>query len=196
MATSGTIYGAKVKSWYLKIDWERTEVSIENNQSTIKASLYVYNNNTAYNNYANEAYYTIDGTKTYAKFSFPSTKAWRLLGTKTFTITHDNDGSKKYTLSGYWYSGVISSSYTPESLSVSGTIALDTIPRKATVSKVTSFNDDGNPTITFTNLGGFNLAPYINIYQDETIIHKISRTKGEFTSPYTFSLTDAERTRR
>lgn len=132
MATSGTIYGNASKSWQLKIEWTRTNFSIPNNTSTIEAKLYVYNNSNAYNRYPDTAYYIIDGTKTYATFEFPSTKAWRLLGTKTFTLSHNADGSKSYTLSGEWYSGIKSSSYTPISLSVSGLITLDTIPRYAT----------------------------------------------------------------
>ena len=131
MATSGIIYGNSSKSWQLKIEWSRTDYSIPNNTSTIALSLYVYNGNNAYNK-TGTAYYTLDGTKTFATFDFPSTKAWRLLGTKTITLSHEPDGSKKYTVSGEWYSGITSSSYTPKSLSVSGEIILDTIPRYAT----------------------------------------------------------------
>ena len=80
----------------------------------------------------------------------------------------------------------------------SSSYALEVSPSKATVSAVTNFNDESNPTVTFANLGGFKTAPYINIYSARSgtreIVHSIKRTKGDYTSPYTFSLTDAERT--
>jgi hypothetical protein len=66
----------------LKIDYTVTQDTV-NNKSTVAMSLYVYNNNQAYNNNENAAYYTITGTTTYATFSYDSTKSWRLLGTKT-----------------------------------------------------------------------------------------------------------------
>jgi hypothetical protein len=76
----------------------------------------------------------------------------------------------------------------------SSTYALEVSPNQAIVSAVTNFNDESNTTVTFTNLGGFNLVPYINVYSNGEIIHTIKRNKGSYTSPYTISLTDAERT--
>ena len=76
----------------------------------------------------------------------------------------------------------------------SSTYALTVSPSASTVQSATDFTDESNPTITFENLGGFSVAPYINIYNDGVVIHTIERAKAKYTSPYTFSLTDAERT--
>lgn len=67
---------------------------------------------------------------------------------------------------------------------------------KAIVNSVTSFTDEGNPKVTFTNSSGCKLVPYVNIYDKDksTQLLSITRTKGTYTSPYTFSLTDDERT--
>lgn len=146
MATKGTITGTASKGFKLKIEWERKSYSIANNTSSILATLYVYNDSNAYNLTPNTAYYTIDGTKKYATFQFTTKNTWQLLGSKTITISHKADGTGTYTLKGYWYSGITSSSYTPTELSVSGTITLDTIPQYATA--VQSLSSKTETTIT------------------------------------------------
>ena len=111
------------------------------------------------------------------------------------TIKHDADGSKTIAVS--FSIDMASYSYTAGAVSGSGSMELSDIPRKATTSKVTNFNDEGNPTITFSNPAGFKLVPYINVYATRDgarkVIHTISRAKGIYASPYKFSITDAER---
>ena len=110
------------------------------------------------------------------------------------TIKHDNDGSKEITFS---YSiDMAAYSYTAGAVSGSGSMTLSNIPRKATTTKVTaSFTDLENPTVTFNNPAGFNLIPYINFYKENGgLAHSITRAKGKYSSPYTFTLTDGERT--
>lgn len=109
-------------------------------------------------------------------------------------IKHDNNGSKTITFS---YSiDMAAYSYTAGAVSGSGSMKLSDIPRKATTTKVTtSFTDLENPTVTFNNPANFNLVPYINFYKkDESLAHSITRAKGKYSSPYTFTLTDDERT--
>ena len=200
MAKSGCFYTSEytgLAAKYpdrLKISWERTDYSIEKCESYIKWSAEGYggSNNLSFT-YFHGGTFTIDGKAT----TIPSTSVQLYNGTVvasgTATIKHDVDGKKDFTISAevgiYTYA---------TSSKGSQTFTLDTIPQKATTSKVTNFNDEGNPTVTFSNPGGFNLAPYINIYSSRSgtreIIHSIKRTKGKYTSPYTFSLTDAERT--
>lgn len=132
-----TIYGTADKSWQLKIDYTVTQDTV-NNKSTVAMSLYVYNNNQAYNNNENAAYYTITGTTTYATFSYDSTKSWRLLGTKTQVVNHNDDGTGSIKISARWYSGITGSSYTPTNLYINETtVTLTTIPR---ASKLTTSN--------------------------------------------------------
>lgn len=140
MATSGTIYGTASKSWQLKIDYSYTQ-DTASNTSSVTAQLYVYNNNSAHN--YDTAYYTLQGTTTTYRMDYGSTKAWNALGSKVITVNHNTDGTGSVTLSGYWYSGISGSSYTPLELSVSGTVTLNTIPR---ASKISSLSTD-SPTI-------------------------------------------------
>lgn len=127
-----TIYGTASLGWQLKLDYEVTQ-NITANTSSISMSLYVYNDNRAKNNYANDAYYIITGTKTYKTFEYGDTKQWNFLGSKTQTVNHNADGTAKVTLSAEWYSGISGSSYTPERLTLSQEVTLTTIPRASTL---------------------------------------------------------------
>ena len=74
----------------------------------------------------------------------------------TATITHKADGTYSGTLS-----GTLSSSY--KSGTASGTFSLPKIDRVAVVSSATDFNDETNPTITFTNPAGYRIKAFISV---------------------------------
>lgn len=118
MAITGTINGTDSKSWKIKIDYSYTQNTTANT-SSVTLTLSVYNNNSAYNSNTNQAYYVINGTKTYHTYSFSSTKAWHELGSKTVTVNHNADGTGSLSISGQWHSGISGSSYTPADLYVS-----------------------------------------------------------------------------
>lgn len=100
----------------------------------------------------------------------------------TATITHRADGTYSGTLS-----GTLSSSY--KSGTASGTFSLPKIDRVAVVSSVTDFNDETNPTITFTNPAGYRIKAFISVGGTRIV------TTGYLseTSTYTFSLTSSQR---
>ena len=75
----------------------------------------------------------------------------------------------------------------------SSTYSLYVVPTKAIVTSAQDFNDEGNPVVSFKNEGNYQLAPYLNFYINGTMVHRIERSKGSYSSPYTWSLTDAER---
>lgn len=128
-----SIYGTESSTgWQLRLDYSYTQ-NISANTSTITATLYVYAGiSPSYNQNANGAYYTIQGTKTWNPYSYTS-RGWKELGTKTWTENHNADGTLALTLSGFWCSDITSSSYTPYSLSVNGGITLPTIPRASSI---------------------------------------------------------------
>lgn len=113
------------------------------------------------------------------------------LGTTTHRVYHNGDGTKTFTLTtvfnmqadivGTWVS----------SITATGTITLNAIPRQAQVTGANNFNDEQNPYFTYTNAGGFQLSAYLR-FADK----RIDRSGlGNATSGgYTFTLTDAERT--
>lgn len=98
------------------------------------------------------------------------------------TLYHDNNGNYSATLS-----GTLSSSY--KSGTASGTFSLPKIDRIAVVSSVTDFNDETNPSITFTNPAGFKINAYMEV--NGTRIATITDIPS--TSPYTLELTEAQR---
>lgn len=127
-----SIYGGKSNGWQLRLDYSSAQ-NQANNQSTITLNLWIYDG-TGYsqNESSNEAYYILQGTKVWHPYYYSST-GWYKLGSKTITVDHNSDGSKTVTLSASWDCG-FDSSYTPRTLSVSGSVTLPTIPRAATLS--------------------------------------------------------------
>ena len=67
-----SIYGSKSKGWQLRLDYTVKSQSIENNTSALDLTLYVYDG-TGYsqNESANEAYYILQGTKTWNPYNYP-----------------------------------------------------------------------------------------------------------------------------
>lgn len=131
-----SIYSSKsTYGWQLRLDYTVSQ-DVAGNKSTIAIDLYIYNGTGFSKNVAaNSCYYTIyDSTKIYNPYEYTDSQknTWIKLGSKSVAVTHDADGTKTVTLSGYWASG-FTSQYTPESLSASGSVALPTIPRASTL---------------------------------------------------------------
>lgn len=128
-----SIYGAKSSTgWQLRLDYSVSQ-SIADNKSTLSLTLYIYDGTgESYNLDANSCYYTLQGTKVYNPYRYNS-RGWYKLGGKSITVAHNNMGKGSVVLSADWHSG-FTSSYTPSSLTVSGTVNLPDIPRASSVS--------------------------------------------------------------
>lgn len=128
-----SIYGAKSSTgWQLRLDYSVSQ-SIADNKSTLALTLYIYDGTgESYNLDANSCYYTLQGTKVYNPYRYNS-KGWYKLGSKSITVAHNNMGKGSVALFADWHSG-FTSSYTPSSLTVSGTVNLPDIPRASSVS--------------------------------------------------------------
>ena len=151
----------------LRLDYEVTKQSTADNKSTVHMVLYLYANTTGSYNQDGDAYWSINGKKTYYTFSYTS-PAWYVLGERTEEISHNNDGTKTVTLSGVWCSA-ISGGWAPYSLSVSGEVTLPTIPR-ATV-----------PSMGAATIG-------------EEVTISLPRASGTFTHTLTYSFGSASGT--
>lgn len=106
-------------------------------------------------------------------------------------VTHNNDGSLSVPV--YFYTGVYASAYKKD---YGGTFTLDKIPRGATMTAADNFNDEGNPTITYSNPAGSAVSELVaGIYdvngQTAYAAYRAVSTSG---TSYTFTLSDAERT--
>ena len=142
MATSGYFDGAQSSyGWYARLEYSYTQTTITNITLTLK----VYNGTKpAYNNNTNSAYYVIAGDKVYKTYSWTSI-GWNTLGSKTVSV---GANVTSYSASAQWVSDV-SSTYTPSSLSVSGTIEFPKI-NLLTVSAPSSVTVEEGETATFS----------------------------------------------
>ena len=142
MSTSGYFDGAKSSyGWYARLEYSYTQTTTTNITLTLK----VYNGTKpAYNNNANSAYYVIAGDKVYKTYSWTSI-GWNTLGSKTVSVSAN---ATSYNASAQWVSDV-NSTYTPSSLSVSGTIEFPKI-NLLTVSAPSSVTVEEDETATFS----------------------------------------------
>lgn len=104
----------------------------------------------------------------------------------SLTVKHYNDGS----------SGTIAASYNYDSgwCSASASTTLTKIPRQATLTSAPNFNDEGNPTINYSNPAGTavtSLQACISLTGASADI--AYRDINKTGTSYTFNLTDAER---
>ena len=192
MALSGTISGA-YRGYTLQTTWTATQ-STSGNYSDITATHKLICDST-YALYidgrTNSC--TADGTaKSFTSGAISTGGGTTItLGTTTHRIYHNADGTKSFTMTtvfnmqadivGTWVS----------SITATGTITLNAIPRQAQITGANNFNDEQNPSFTYSNAGGFQISAYLS-FAGKTI----SRSGlGNATSgTYTFTLTDAERT--
>lgn len=111
-------------------------------------------------------------------------------GTKT--VAHNADGSKSISFS--FSVSSLNVSYLPGAASASGSMTLTSIARKATITSAPNFNDEGNPTINYSNKAGnavSSLRACISLTGANADIEY--RDIPKTGTSYTFNLTDAER---
>lgn len=105
----------------------------------------------------------------------------------THTVAHNSDGSKSMSLA---YSlDMASASYTPGSMSGSGTMTLTKIPRGATITSAPNFTDEDDPVVKVSNPAGVSVQ--LGIFKDST--HALANYRTISGTSYTFRLTQAER---
>lgn len=170
--------------------WSATTNDTEN-YSTVSISVYYYRTNTGY---------TTDGTwngtincngeafSDSTRVSITNSNTW--VSSRSFRVAHNADGTKSTAVN---VNGSISGT-TLSATYLSGTITLPSIPRQATITNAPDFNDEQNPTISYTNKAGNTVSSLqacisLDGSKDDIAYRDISKTG----SSYTFNLTDAER---
>jgi len=113
---------------------------------------------------------------------FTFTNGYHLLGTVDINVYHNNDGTFPST-----YIGLYANSYQING-NFGGNISASTIPRQANVTSASNFTDETNPTVTYSNPGGFRINAKLEFASTSIIRDNISNTGS-----YTFELTDDER---
>lgn len=178
-----SIYGSKSSTgWQLRLDYSVSQ-SIADNKSTLALTLYIYcGTGDSYNLDTNSCYYTLQGSKVYNPYSYGA-RAWYKLGSKTITVAHNSVGKGSVTLTADWHSG-FTSQYTPASLSVSGTVTLQDIPRASSVSASLTLGSAGTITVnravnTFTHTIRLKCGSAAQV----TIAEKSTATSITYTPP-------------
>lgn len=172
------------------VSWSATQ-NIDENYSTVKATLYYVRTNETYTAYGNwNGSITINGTTIGdSKRITIASNGYIPVMSATVKVPHNIDGTKSCTISAGGYISDISFQHT-----MSKTVELDTIPRQATITTAPDFNDEENPTITYNNVVGASAETLQTcISLDGSKDDVAYRDIGKNDSSYTFNLTDAER---
>lgn len=192
MALSGTIKGTTNNRFITaKLDWSAEQNKTEN-YTTITATLYYSRTNEGYTTKGEwQGAITINGTTVSAKKRIEITYQSNTNAmSATVKVPHNPDGTKTCAISAS--GGFPGLSMTTTNLSAN--VELDEIARQATITTAPDFNDEDNPTITYTNKAGSavsSLQACISLTgeTDDIAYRDVSLTEGT----YTFELTDAER---
>lgn len=188
MATTFSLQTSAYDGRYMKLTCSQTK-DVANNTSTISWKLESIGGSVNYY-YTGPTTLTIGGVEVYTQSrvgeTFPGSKG-SVSG--TLKVSHNTDGSKSVAIS------LSTAIYYKTISSYSGTWTMDSNPRKATITAASDFNDEGNPTVSFSNPAGNNATKLeICIAADgtnPTVGYKtISNKTG---TSYQFTLTDDER---
>lgn len=148
MASSGTIWGKQVGTRpRLSIYWKAVRQDIPNNRTEIEATLRLHSTNPLYFS-ANKSG-SLDGTAFTYTSGFSGTGQVNL-STKKFWVNHNSDGTKSQSISGSLNIAVTYSGTHLSSLSVSGNMSLERIPRGSALNSasITSLKNGTGATLT------------------------------------------------
>ena len=143
---------------YLGISITPNSQSIANNTSNVTVRVNCSWTGGSYNKQTTNGvpnaggWVTIDGTYYYFNSTFNDNRTSsgsKTLYTKTLDIKHGTDGTKTLSCRAEFNTGVSSGT-----ISATNSLELTDIPRFATIESAPNFNDEENPTITYSNPAG------------------------------------------
>lgn len=186
MALSGNLKTNSYDGRYYTLTWSATQ-SIPNNQSTIAWEVSCAG---GVGWYAERTLKVVLGGKTLINKTDRVERNAGKVASGSFVLTHSATGA--LSISGSMEVAVYTSAV---NCKASGSWALNNIPRAASISTATNFNDEDNPTITYSNPLGNNVtslkACIANV--GGSVIYAEYRDISKTGISYTFNLTDAER---
>lgn len=120
--------------------------------------------------------------------------SWVTVATVTATVSHSSNGAGSCYISGK-INGPSETTCAGTYVSGSSTVTLESIPRQATLTSATNFNDEENPSITYSNpIGSAVPSLQAGISLDNTSDCEIAyRNVDKTAGKDTIDLTDAER---
>lgn len=194
MALSGTITGT-YRGYTLQANWTAVQ-DISGNYSdiTIRHVLLI---GSAYSLHISSRSNscTVDGAaQSYTSPAINQKGGSVTLGTTTYRVNHNADGSKTCHVTDVFNINATIDGSQVSSITASGSITLDDIPRQATITSATDFTDTGTPSLQYSNAGGFAADAYLEfapVGSGTQIMRKGAITGKSGT--YEFVLTDVER---
>lgn len=186
MATSGSFNTSGYDGRYLTLSWSVQSQSTENNSSTIRWTL--KGAGTAGSSWyrAGNFKVVINGVTFYSSSTRIQLYNGTVVASGTLQISHNSDGTKTFSASAQ--AGIYTVAV---NCTGSGTFTLPTISRYATVTGATNFTDVQNPSVSFSNPAGSKLQFKIEAGGNVSLITRDNVSNA--SSPYTFTLTEAER---
>lgn len=187
MAKTFTLTSDAYQGRYMQLYCVQTP-DIANNRSTINWTLSVLGGESSYYQ-TGPTTVTIAGKQVY----YCKLMAWDTMvfpaargsTSGTLVVDHDTLGNLKIAV------GMSTSIYTGILKGYGDTWTLDSIPRQAKITAAYDFTDVGNPSITFSNPGGYRVDLWLE--PNPVGDHLCIRENIPNTGSYTWSLTDAER---
>lgn len=189
MATSGQVNTNTEYESYFWVKWEQSgDQDIPNNRTLITWSCGVYCGHRFEVNAIKMYAVSINGTQVYGGGTYSNfARGNHTIASGTMWIDHAADGTKTFSISAF--SGWL---YASHNYSAGATTHnLTQIPRQATITAASDFTDVANPSISFSNPGGFPMDVWIE--SKPVSDHLCVRTNIPNTGSYTWTLTDAER---
>ena len=190
MATNGQVEtntGYDSKFW---VKWEQVgDQDIANNRTQIKWTCGLYSTHKFYTNAVKMSAVSINGTQVFSggTYSNFTSEGNQTIASGTLWIAHNADGTKSFSISSF--TGWLYSNHNYSSNG--GTFTLNAIPRQALITSVSDFTELDNPSITFSNPGGFRMDVWLE--PNPVGDHLCERNNIPNTGSYTWSLTSAER---
>ena len=181
-------YGTSNKYINYSVNSQELSYDINSNSSILRVWVDGWRTNTGYTTSGSGTVYARINGVVYSAGITSSQKITSTpirLGTWDVTISHDADGSKAISVTGWISHSQFSSS------EQGYTHTLTTIPRQANITESSNFTDIQNPTIKFSNPGGFNMSVWLEPNPNGP--HLAVRDNIPNTGSYTWELTDEER---
>lgn len=191
------------KGYYLSIDAK--EISYNTNANTSNVAITVKGHSpveTAYGAWQYDTttlYLTCNGVQRAIAvngYDFRTATVLTLATANFNDIQHNSDGTKSIDISASWYAdnAYVQSSNGSYTLTASSSLVLTNIPRSATLTGADNFNDEQNPTISYSNPAKESVASLQACISltgaSDDIPYRDIDING---NSYTFNLTDAER---
>lgn len=183
----------------LQLSWSEKSQSVANNETTISWALNLISTNygAIYSTPARAWYVNIDGSEYSGTVSVAiGNNETKTLASGSTVVKHNPDGSKNFSYSFSQDFQITFSNVWRGTYSGSGNSDLTKIPRAATITGATDFNDEENPTITYSNPAGAaveRLRACIDFDSAISVADYREIDKSVTSGSYTFPLTDEER---